>query len=291
MPYSPLGRGLLTGRSRRDPGPTARGTAGVRSTSRASRATPSTPTSRLVDKVKEIAADKGCTPGQLALAWVLAQGDDVAPIPGTKRVKYLEENVAASDVELTAEDLDALESRRPARRRRRGPLRRHVLHRRLSPERLPAGNIGRMSQLVTHTVTDAIAHVRLARPEKLNALTLQTLDELVATARDAAQGPHPAGGGDQRRRRLLLRRARLRCACSRSPVGIAGAFLPRPWRGTNTFQEACWAWRRLPVPVIAAVHGHCYGGGLQIALAADFRIATPDSEWSVLEGAGGSSPT
>ena len=68
------------------------------------------------------------------------------------------------------------------------------------------------------------------------------------------------------------------------------AFVPRPWRGTNTFQEACWAWRRLPVPVIAAVQGHCYGGGLQIALAADFRIATPDSEWSVLEGRWGIIP-
>ena len=76
----------------------------------------------------------------------------------------------------------------------------------------------------------------------------------------------------------------------KKPVGIVGAFLPRPWRGTNTFQEACWAWRRLPVPVIAAVHGHCYGGGLQIALAADFRIATPDSEWSVLEGRWGIIP-
>ena len=68
------------------------------------------------------------------------------------------------------------------------------------------------------------------------------------------------------------------------------AFVPRPWRGTNTFQEACWAWRRLPVPVVAAVHGHCLGGGLQIALAADFRFATPDSRWSVLEGKWGIIP-
>ena len=74
------------------------------------------------------------------------------------------------------------------------------------------------------------------------------------------------------------------------PPGLVAGFVPRPWRGTNTFQEACWAWRRLPVPVVAAVHGHCYGGGLQIALAADFRIATPDSEWSVLEGRWGIIP-
>jgi enoyl-CoA hydratase/carnithine racemase len=76
----------------------------------------------------------------------------------------------------------------------------------------------------------------------------------------------------------------------RQPVKIAASFVPRPWRGTNTFQEACWAWRRLPVPVIAAVHGHCLGGGLQLALAADFRFATPDSRWSVLEGKWGIIP-
>ena len=67
----------------------------------------------LVGKVRELAEAKGCTPGQLALAWVLAQGDDVAPIPGTKRVTYLEENVGAADVELTTEDLTALEQAVP----------------------------------------------------------------------------------------------------------------------------------------------------------------------------------
>lgn len=60
---------------------------------------------RLVERVQEIAASKGCKPAQLALAWVLAQGDDIVPIPGTKRRTYLEENVKAVDVELTSEDL------------------------------------------------------------------------------------------------------------------------------------------------------------------------------------------
>jgi aryl-alcohol dehydrogenase-like predicted oxidoreductase len=64
---------------------------------------------RLVDEVKAIAERKGVTPGQIALAWVLAQGDDVVPIPGTKRVKYLEENAASRDVVLAEEDLEALE--------------------------------------------------------------------------------------------------------------------------------------------------------------------------------------
>jgi enoyl-CoA hydratase/carnithine racemase len=142
---------------------------------------------------------------------------------------------------------------------------------------------------VAHEITDGIAHVRLTRPDKLNALTLQTLDELVATA-------HELRSDRTLRAVVLSGEGTSFCAgldfasTLKHPAGIVKAFVPRPWRGTNTFQEACWAWRRLPVPVIAAVDGHCYGGGLQIALAADFRIATPDSEWSVLEARWGLIP-
>jgi aryl-alcohol dehydrogenase-like predicted oxidoreductase len=113
VPYSPLGRGLLTGTITRDQGADGEGD------NRRSVYFPRfqgealDANLALVDKVKEIATEKGCTPGQLALAWVLAQGDDVAPIPGTKRVKYLEENVGATDVKLSAEDLAALEQAVP----------------------------------------------------------------------------------------------------------------------------------------------------------------------------------
>ncbi len=62
----------------------------------------------LVKRVEEIAREKGCKPSQLALAWVLAQGDDVVPIPGTKRRKYLEENAVAAEIELTIDDLRSL---------------------------------------------------------------------------------------------------------------------------------------------------------------------------------------
>src|SRR3954470_2219803 len=142
---------------------------------------------------------------------------------------------------------------------------------------------------VSQQTADGIAHVRLSRPEKLNALTLQTLEELVATARVLRR---------DRTLRAVVISGEGASFCAgldfgsvlKRPAGVVEAFLPRPWRGTNTFQEACWAWRRLPVPVIAAVRGHCYGGGLQIALAADFRMATPDSEWSVLEGRWGIIP-
>jgi enoyl-CoA hydratase/carnithine racemase len=142
---------------------------------------------------------------------------------------------------------------------------------------------------VTCVVENGIAQVRLDRPDKLNALTLDVLDELVATARElrrdrSLRAVVIAGEGDAFCAGLDF------ASVLRRPGRIVTAFVPRPWRGTNTFQEACWAWRRLPVPVIAAVHGHCLGGGLQIALAADFRFATPDSTWSVLEGKWGIIP-
>lgn len=106
VPYSPLGRGLLTGAV------TAQTLAA--GDSRASGYFPRFKGEALdanlvlVDRIRALAAEHGCTPGQLALAWVLAQGDDVAPIPGTKRVTYLEENVGSTAVVLTPADLAAL---------------------------------------------------------------------------------------------------------------------------------------------------------------------------------------
>lgn len=143
--------------------------------------------------------------------------------------------------------------------------------------------------LVSCTVTDGIAQVRLSRPEKLNALTLDLLAELVETARrlrkdKTLRAVVIAGEGDAFCAGLDF------ASVLKNPRRIATAFIPSPTRGTNLFQEACWAWRRVPVPVIAAVHGHCLGGGVQIALAADFRFATPDSTWSVLEGKWGIIP-
>jgi len=64
---------------------------------------------QLVREVEAMAREKGCTTAQLALAWVLAQGDDVVPIPGTKRVRYLDENIGALDIDLSPEDLDRLD--------------------------------------------------------------------------------------------------------------------------------------------------------------------------------------
>jgi aryl-alcohol dehydrogenase-like predicted oxidoreductase len=107
VPYSPLGRGILTGAIT---GPESFAEDDSRRTGYFPRFDDEALSANLglVARVKEIAEAKGCTPGQLALAWVLAQGDDVVPIPGTKRRTYLEENVGALDVGLDSADLAAL---------------------------------------------------------------------------------------------------------------------------------------------------------------------------------------
>jgi aryl-alcohol dehydrogenase-like predicted oxidoreductase len=108
--YSPLGRGFLSGRfaSAGDIGQDDFRAHNPRFQGDAFEANLA-----LLRAVQEIAGEKGCTPGQLALAWVLAQGEDTVPIPGTKRRKYLEENVAAADVELTPEDLERIDAEVP----------------------------------------------------------------------------------------------------------------------------------------------------------------------------------
>ena len=110
VPYSPLGRGFLAGRfsSPDDLDANDWRRTGPRFTGDNLDAN-----LRLAAKVKEIAAEKGVTPAQLALAWVLAQGDGIVPIPGTKRRSYLEQNAGAVDVELTKEDLARIDAEVP----------------------------------------------------------------------------------------------------------------------------------------------------------------------------------
>ncbi len=111
VPYSPLGRGFLTGQIRRVEdladddyrrgAPRFQGENFQKNLD-------------LVAEIAAIACDKGCAPSQLALAWVLAQGEDIVPIPGTKRRKYLEENVGALDVTLSSDDLARIDRALPA---------------------------------------------------------------------------------------------------------------------------------------------------------------------------------
>jgi len=108
--YSPLGRGFLSGRIT---SPDDFGEDDFRRNHPRFTGENFARNLELVDRVRELAASKGATPSQLAIAWVLAQGDDVVPIPGTKRRSYLEENLGALDVELTPEDLAAIEEVTP----------------------------------------------------------------------------------------------------------------------------------------------------------------------------------
>jgi aryl-alcohol dehydrogenase-like predicted oxidoreductase len=104
--YSPLGRGFLTGQFKRFEDLAADD---YRRNSPRFQGENFQKNLDLVRRVEEIATEKKCKPSQLALAWVLAQGDDIVPIPGTKRRKYLEENIAAVDVKLTKEDLHRID--------------------------------------------------------------------------------------------------------------------------------------------------------------------------------------
>ena len=110
VPYSPLGRGFLTGRIKSvddlDPDDYRRSSPRFQGENFARNL-------HLLDEVAAIAAAKGCTPSQLALAWVLSRGADVVPIPGTKRRKYLEENAAALDVRLAPDDLARIDRALP----------------------------------------------------------------------------------------------------------------------------------------------------------------------------------
>jgi aryl-alcohol dehydrogenase-like predicted oxidoreductase len=111
VPFSPLGRGFLSGRIRT---PDDFAEDDVRRTLPRFSGDNFARNLALVDTVRQLAEAKGVTPSQLALAWLLAQGDDVVPIPGTKRRRYLAENLAAPDIRLTAEELDRIESVFPA---------------------------------------------------------------------------------------------------------------------------------------------------------------------------------
>jgi len=110
VPYSPLGRGFLTGKIQ---SPKDLPDDDYRKTTPRFQGENFQRNLDLVKGVEEIAREKRCTPAQLALAWVLAQGDDIVPIPGTKRRKYLQENVGALDVDLTSKDLARIDAVAP----------------------------------------------------------------------------------------------------------------------------------------------------------------------------------
>jgi len=110
VPYSPLGRGFLTGKIQK---PEDLPDDDYRKTTPRFQGENFQRNLEIVKRVEEIAREKRCTPAQLALAWVLAQGEDIAPIPGTKRRRYLQENIGALDVDLTNKDLERIDEVAP----------------------------------------------------------------------------------------------------------------------------------------------------------------------------------
>jgi enoyl-CoA hydratase/carnithine racemase len=138
------------------------------------------------------------------------------------------------------------------------------------------------SERVRIEVTDHVATVTLARPDKHNALDVAMFEGVIAAAEQVSRmsgvravvlhgdGPSFCSGLDV-------------VSVMADGNGLAGLTAPLQEQAPNCFQRAAYDWIRAPVPVIAAVHGNCFGGGLQIALAADLRIAAPDARVSVME--------
>jgi len=142
-----------------------------------------------------------------------------------------------------------------------------------------------MSERVRVTRHAGVADVRLNRPEKLNGLDVAMFEALVATGRALAA---------ERALRAVVLSGEGRAFCAGLDFASFDAalaegrggrdfFARAPGEIANFAQQAAWVWAELPVPVIAAVHGACFGGGLQIALAADVRVVAPDAQLSVME--------
>lgn len=133
----------------------------------------------------------------------------------------------------------------------------------------------------------AVAIVRLNRPEKRNAISFALLRELLAAARTLKR--------DRALRAVILCGAGESFSSGIDLADLAAA--PRLWAawqllkpGRNLFQQAFLCWQELPVPVLAALHGHCFGAGLQLAAAADVRFATPHCQLSIMEARWGLVP-
>src|SRR3954447_10628988 len=142
-----------------------------------------------------------------------------------------------------------------------------------------------MSQRVTIEVADHVAVVTLNRPDKHNALDGPMFEGIAEAARQVAQMPEV---------RAVVLHGAGPSFCSGLDVSAFGSLdtiLDRPeGQRSNLAQRACTDWIDVPAPVVAAVHGNCFGGGLQIALGADIRFASPDARLSVMESKWGLVP-
>ncbi|WP_371186614.1 crotonase/enoyl-CoA hydratase family protein [Thalassotalea maritima] len=143
--------------------------------------------------------------------------------------------------------------------------------------------------MVTLEIKNTIAFVTLNRPDKLNALNMPMFKQLDSTIKSLRKNRQVravivSGSGASFCSGLDIK------AIMNSPSNVIRLlFKWLPWQA-NLAQRVSYGWRQLPVPVIFAIHGHCYGGGLQIALGGDYRIASSDAHFSIMEGKWGLIP-
>lgn len=137
-----------------------------------------------------------------------------------------------------------------------------------------------MTERVTISVENHIADVRFNRPDKMNALDPEQIDAIIGATDQLAEMKDV-------RAIVLSGNGKGFCAgldmSSFSNPNTATSLIDRSYGNANKYQHVVMQWRRLPAPVIAAIHGPCVGGGLQFASAADIRIATPDAKLSIME--------
>lgn len=146
-------------------------------------------------------------------------------------------------------------------------------------------------RVVVSVDSDGIAQVRLNRPEKLNALDLPMFEAIANAASDLKSDRKLRADILSGNGRAFCTGLDVKSMIRNDPNGTIERLLERPQgRITNLAQDVAYLWREIPAPVIAAVHGMCFGGGFQIALGADFRIATPDSKISIMESKWGLIP-
>lgn len=147
-----------------------------------------------------------------------------------------------------------------------------------------------MQERVTVTLENQVAIVRLNRPQQHNGMDIAMIEALIATAKGlkknrdiravilTGEGPSFCAGIDTK------------SMFAAGPLKMALAFVPLLKPAANKYQNVCLIWRTLSVPVIAAIHGNCFGAGIQLALGADIRLAAPEARLSVMEAKWGLIP-
>ncbi|MCG8668015.1 MAG: crotonase/enoyl-CoA hydratase family protein [Pseudomonadales bacterium] len=136
-----------------------------------------------------------------------------------------------------------------------------------------------MSDVLIYEVEEGIAKVAINRPEIMNALNMDLMKALIETG-EAIKADKSV------RAVVLYGNGKNFCGGLDMSIFAAGEFVQLPERThgiTNIYQQVCWVWHEVPVPVIAAVHGSCVGGGLQIICGADMRYIHPDTKMSIME--------